>query len=280
MNFCAMKHKGAALKGIKSIAIAAAFMALPFSAGAQTPQTSLGIGISEPQAVLHVHSNFTMGGAPVNPTPRDSTGSGTRDSINPPDPYPTYYYNSVLVTNAATGADISDGLRLTQVENDVTISQQENGILQLENGNTVLKMTSGGVGIGNTYNGVKFNVEGKSRFTQEVNVLGGLICGAFRVSDGLYCDANGNMEVKHLKVTMNVWPDYVFGGSHQLMPLGELESYINCNKHLPGVPTAEEVEKEGADLGEMNRVLMEKVEELTLYIIDLQKQIDELKNNK
>ena len=46
------------------------------------------------------------------------------------------------------------------------------------------------------------------------------------------------------------------------------------------IPTAGEVEKDGADLGEMNRVLMEKVEELTLYIIDLQKQIDELKFNK
>ncbi len=46
------------------------------------------------------------------------------------------------------------------------------------------------------------------------------------------------------------------------------------------MPTAQEVEEQGADLGEMNRVLMEKVEELTLYIIDLQKQIDELKPNR
>ncbi len=46
------------------------------------------------------------------------------------------------------------------------------------------------------------------------------------------------------------------------------------------MPTAEEVERDGADLGEMNRLLMEKVEELTLYIIDLQKQIDELKSNR
>lgn len=46
------------------------------------------------------------------------------------------------------------------------------------------------------------------------------------------------------------------------------------------MPTAQEVEEQGADLGEMNRVLMEKVEELTLYVIDLQKQIDELKPNR
>ena len=64
------------------------------------------------------------------------------------------------------------------------------------------------------------------------------------------------------------------------MPLNELESYINEYSHLPGVPSATEVEEDGADLGEMNRLLMEKVEELTLYVIDLQKQINELKSNK
>ena len=86
--------------------------------------------------------------------------------------------------------------------------------------------------------------------------------------------------MKHLKVTLTNWPDYVFSGNHTLMSLGELETYINEHSHLPGVPTAEEIEENGADLGEMNKVLMEKVEELTLYIIDLQKQINEMKSNK
>lgn len=52
------------------------------------------------------------------------------------------------------------------------------------------------------------------------------------------------------------------------------------HSHLPGVPSAEEVERDGADLGEMNKVLLQKVEELTLYIIDLQKQLNELKSNQ
>lgn len=52
------------------------------------------------------------------------------------------------------------------------------------------------------------------------------------------------------------------------------------HSHLPGVPSAEEVERDGADLGEMNNVLLQKVEELTLYIIDLQKQLNELKSNQ
>lgn len=63
------------------------------------------------------------------------------------------------------------------------------------------------------------------------------------------------------------------------MPLGEVEEYIGEHGHLPQMPLAAEVAADGADLGEMNRLLLRKVEELTLYIIDLQKQIYELKSN-
>ena len=60
-----------------------------------------------------------------------------------------------------------------------------------------------------------------------------------------------------------------------------IEKYVNEYKHLPGIPSASEVEESGSvDLGEMNTLLLQKVEELTKYIIDLQKQIDELKNRK
>ena len=151
-----------------------------------------------------------------------------------------------------------------------------------------LKLTHlGRVGIGEVNNYVTFNVEGTSRFSQGVNMVSSLTVGgavtmngSLTVGSGFACDANGNLKVKHLKVTLTDWPDYVFGGDHALMPLGELEAYIGEHQHLPGIPTAAEVEQEGADLGEMNRLLMEKVEELTLYIIDLQKQIDEMKSNK
>lgn len=107
-----------------------------------------------------------------------------------------------------------------------------------------------------------------------------IVNGSLKIGSGFQCDAGGGLKVKYLKVTLTDWPDYVFGDNHALMPLGELEAYVNEHSHLPGVPSAEEVEADGADLGEMNKVLMEKVEELTLYIIDLQKQINELKSNK
>jgi hypothetical protein len=79
----------------------------------------------------------------------------------------------------------------------------------------------------------------------------------------------------------NYWPDYVFGTEYNLMSLKELEQYVNTNRHLPGIPSAHEVDERGdIDLGEMNALLLEKVEELTRYVIDLQNQINELKKGK
>jgi len=65
--------------------------------------------------------------------------------------------------------------------------------------------------------------------------------------------------------------------SYNLMPLKELEQYILKNKHLPNVPTQDEISKDGMDVYEMNAVLLKKLEELTLYVIEQQKQIDQLK---
>lgn len=87
----------------------------------------------------------------------------------------------------------------------------------------------------------------------------------------------GVVSTKVSVLDIDSWPDFVFGNSYKLMNLYELEQYINANQHLPEVPSAEEVSASGIDLGEMNALLLQKVEELTLHIIELQKQIDELK---
>lgn len=72
--------------------------------------------------------------------------------------------------------------------------------------------------------------------------------------------------------TVKGWADYVFMKDYQLMPLNELENFIIQNKHLPNIPTAEEVVKKGIDLGVMNSKLLEKIEELTLHTIELNKK--------
>jgi hypothetical protein len=68
------------------------------------------------------------------------------------------------------------------------------------------------------------------------------------------------------------WPDYVFESDYELLPLHQLERYVRQNKHLPNVPTAKEVENNGVALGEFNATLLKKVEELTLYMIELKKE--------
>ncbi|MFD2785323.1 hypothetical protein [Hymenobacter rubripertinctus] len=73
------------------------------------------------------------------------------------------------------------------------------------------------------------------------------------------------------------WADYVFEKDYQLTPLPELEAYVQKNKHLPEVPTTADVTANGANLGEMNVLLLKKVEELTLHLIDLNKQVQQLK---
>ena len=74
------------------------------------------------------------------------------------------------------------------------------------------------------------------------------------------------------------WPDYVFGEDYKLMPLGSLSEYINDHGHLPEVPDAGEVSRNGLRLGEMERVLLKKVEELTLYILDQEERINAMEN--
>lgn len=113
-----------------------------------------------------------------------------------------------------------------------------------------LRVTSGNVGIGTTNPGTfKLAVAGKIAANEEVRVF----------SAG----------------TIN-FPDYVFDPAYKLPSLFDTELYVKENRHLPEVPTAAEVERDGMSLNEMNIILLKKVEELTLYMIELKKENKEL----
>ncbi|HLV53400.1 MAG TPA: hypothetical protein VKY29_05225 [Cryomorphaceae bacterium] len=92
----------------------------------------------------------------------------------------------------------------------------------------------------------------------------------------LYVEGSGIAEEMFIKLKAD-WPDYVFHRDYALLPLSDLENFIDQNGHLPEMPTASEVEEEGVKTGEILRLLTQKVEELTLYILQQQKEIDELK---
>jgi hypothetical protein len=109
-------------------------------------------------------------------------------------------------------------------------------------------------------------------YTNELRV------GGLSGATGYVAAINGRLIATELRVeAIANWPDYVFGKNYKLMPLHELEAKIKTDKHLPGIPAAVEVKEKGIMVGEMQRKTIEKIEELTLYLIELSKENKELK---
>lgn len=92
------------------------------------------------------------------------------------------------------------------------------------------------------------------------------------VADGILTE-----KVKVAVKSTDDWSDHVFEKGYHLRSLGEVERYINQEKHLPGIPSAKEVVREGVDVGKMDARLLEKVEEMTLYLISIQKEVNALR---
>ncbi|RXK86196.1 hypothetical protein [Filimonas effusa] len=88
-------------------------------------------------------------------------------------------------------------------------------------------------------------------------------------------NVNGNIKTRKIKVTQTDWADYVFDSSYQLKSLAYVETFVQQNKHLPEVPSAIEVKENGLDLADNQVVLLKKIEELTLYIIQQNKAISQ-----
>lgn len=119
--------------------------------------------------------------------------------------------------------------------------------------------------------------------TTSAPVNGALIQGNVGIgttdTKGYRLAVNGNAIFTKVKVqSYGVWADYVFDDDYKLRPITELEKFIQQNRHLPEVPTTTEVEQLGIDLGSNQIILLKKVEELTLYLIQQNKEIEELKS--
>jgi hypothetical protein len=98
--------------------------------------------------------------------------------------------------------------------------------------------------------------------------------GAWTLNNSTYKLAVGGSMIATavtVKLVAN-WPDYVFKKDYTLPSLTDVKTYIDQNQHLPEIPSAQQMEKEGVNLGEMNKLLLKKVEELTLYLIEKDKQ--------
>jgi hypothetical protein len=131
------------------------------------------------------------------------------------------------------------------------------------------------------------NVYGIQFFTQESHITGQTeklrIQGNGNVGIGTTnpdskLTVAGNIHAQEVKVTVKAGqvPDYVFANDYKLKSLQEVENYIKENNHLPEIPSAQEMEKNGLMLAEMNLSLLKKIEELTLHAIEQQKKVDQL----
>ncbi len=112
----------------------------------------------------------------------------------------------------------------------------------------------------------------------KVSIGEGIISSANTPNDYLLYVQKGILTEKlKVQISTDPWSDFVFNNDYNLLPLSKVESFVKTNKHLPEVPSAAEVAKDGIDVSNMDAKLLQKIEELTLYAIQQQKEIDELK---
>lgn len=89
-------------------------------------------------------------------------------------------------------------------------------------------------------------------------------------------ETNGLLRARKIKVDASAWADYVFTNDYRLRTIQEVNSYINTHKKLPGIPSEQTVLREGIDVADFDRLILEKIEELTLYIIQLDERTSRL----
>jgi len=133
---------------------------------------------------------------------------------------------------------------------------------------------------GNPVANRKLNIEGSTEIFDDCIVRGTL---SVVSSSGIEFKVfnNGNVRAREVQVDLQSIPDYVFNEDYTLLPIDELKDFVKEKKHLPNIPSEKEYcEKGGIMIGELNVKLLEKVEELTLYILQLHKRIKTLEDEK
>lgn len=124
------------------------------------------------------------------------------------------------------------------------------------------------------------NVSGQSVSHMRIDKDGRVVIGNVSVADNYSLFVQQGILTEKVKVAMpgtGDWPDFVFQTDYPLKSLEEVEQFIEEHGHLPDIPSARQIARDGFDLGAMDALLLQKIEELTLYVIQQQKEIDHLK---
>ncbi len=253
---------------------------------------------------LHLHgtadylvSDAQAGLKPIEP---DTTISGDSPQVKT-----VYNYGKTTrlgLTNLTTGMTETDGSVFRMSGNDLFITNQEVGAINLSTQNIgfILSGATNRIWMGGTVttasnyarmnmyttsdNGIYIQTTGVGKYGLRVKVRSGAdalqVFDESGVNKNFKVSSEGYVFARKYTTTLSSIPDYVFASDYALMTFQELRDFISVNKHLPNVPSAKEYEIEGVDLGEMNRVLLEKVEELTLYILQLEERMSVLESTK
>ncbi len=139
---------------------------------------------------------------------------------------------------------------------------------------------------GNTLNGTEFigsiNNHGFSLVTSGkprivIKPDGNVGIGTTSTS-GFRLSVEGKLRAREVFIDLDQWADHVFDPGHHLLSLNELESFIDCFGHLPSIPTEAEVLTQDVSIGVIQTLMLEKIEEITLYLIDLNKRLESLES--
>ncbi len=233
----------------------------------------IGIGTSSPDAQLHIHSN--VGVTPlqissksgVKPFMVHSNGGVSIGSHEVPAPRSLFVNNTISV-----GTNDSPKARLTtkigwgdwmRFDNDLKSGywafhnnkdQKDFQIYHVKKDGTVIWPFN--IGDNGVIETMAIGINTSNTAGHQLAVAGSI------VAERIYCKLQAN------------WPDFVFADKYKLISLDDVECFINENQHLPGVPSASKVKADdGINVGEMNAVLLQKIEELTLYLIEQNKKI-------
>jgi hypothetical protein len=202
--------------------------------------------------------------------------------------------NGIFASSGVEASLTGDGYLQLGAENGENIVADRDEIQARNNGaaaNLQLNIHGGNVVVGSTTTqdaklfvdaetGVdpfRVRTNGSTKF--KINDQGQVIINSVSTaSPGYALNVDGKIIAEELRVELSTnWPDYVFAKEYELKSIKEVEAHINEKHHLPGIPSAKEIEEDGLMVGDMQKRMMEKIEELTLYIIDLNNEIEDLK---
>lgn len=214
--------------------------------GTTTPQAKLDVKSAGGNASMRITSTSSYAGIRFD---TENMSAGTERNWYIGSNNQAYGDFSIIQSNAQAGDPLSSGITRMHIT---------------DNGN---------VGIGIISPIAKLDVRGGNIYTDSKILIG--TSGFNTGTHSLAVNGSAIFTKATVKSTVS-WPDYVFKPNYKLLSLSELESFVLKNQHLPDVPSATEVEEHGIDLGENQTILLKKIEELTLYVIEQNKNMIEL----